>query len=306
IIDLIEFVGKFEDTSDDATESTGGFSFSIGTASTVLRNFTTFGLPWATQKYKELTGATDENAKAVMRAARDMKDAVDPIDLWGQALADAAVDADTATEAVDNLASELLALADPVFGAVDALDKLQTELRQADEDGERTAEEMLNITKATLEAQAAFDAVNADNIQGAADAMAAALDIPITQAMLLLEQLGIIDGKQVLFTIQGRWNIPPAPIPGIRGGVLEGIGFGGLQAGFHGGGIVGGTEGTKEVLAVLEKGEGVIDRDTMSRGITGGGTVVNVVVEGSVVTERALAVNVARQLERLRKSGATI
>jgi hypothetical protein len=41
---------------------------------------------------------------------------------------------------------------------------------------------------------------------------------------------------------------------------------------FHTGGIVGGSMGTHEVLAKLRKGEGVIDHQTMRRGLGGSGS----------------------------------
>ena len=304
IIDLIEFVGDFADTSDDASESTGDFSFSIGTASTVLRNFATLGLPLAAQKYKELTGATDENAKAVMRAARDMKNAVDPIDLWGEALADAAVDADAATDAIDDLASELLAMSDPVFNAIDAMDNLSETLLRIDEDGRRTEQEMLELAKATLEAEAAFNAVDAGNIEATLGLLTKALGISEQAARDLLTELGILDGTAVNFEVRGTVLAPPGftTVPSVPSIITP---LSGVQQ-FHGGGIAGGTQGTREVLAVLERGEGVIDRDTMRTGIGGRGGDVIVNVAGSVMSERQL-VNVVRDgiVELERRNGTS-
>ena len=200
----------------------------------------------------------------------------------------------------DGLTNSILNLSDPVYRAVSALDSLQTELRRADEDGERTAEEMLNIARRTLEAQAAFDSVSTDNINATISMLARSLGLTADEARDVLVQLGILDGTDIWFSINGSWNIPPPPV----GFLPNDISFttpSGIM-GFADGGIVPGPIGAP-MPAIVHGGEEVIPVRDRQRG---GGTTVNVTVEGSVATERDLAVGVARQLERLRKSGATI
>ena len=111
-----------------------------------------------------------------------------------------------AADAQESLADVLRAAADPAFAAVQAYQQYQATLQKVDEDGERTAEEQLELAEAVLKAQGALDAFTAGGVEQAAEAIATALGISREEAAGLLEELGILDGKQVtaVVNVEGR------------------------------------------------------------------------------------------------------
>jgi len=260
------------------------------------------------QQVEDLAAVTKEYAD---QAARDAIAAEEEL---AESARDLAFDTMEAARAQGELEKEtrsvaqaLLDASDPVYGAINAMDNLATTLDRIDEDGERTNEELLELARVTLEAQAAMDQVDSSSIESTVAALSSALGISAWRARELLAELGILDGQNPQFTITGNWNIPPPP-EGFLPGPIQ-IVTGGGQIGMHTGGIVGGPLGTDEVLRKLQKGEGVIDRDTMQSGIgvTGGGsTVVYVTVEGSVIAERELATSIGREITQQQERGVVI
>ena len=135
--------------------------------------------------------------------------------------------------------------------------------------------------------QTALDGVNTNDLNSVLQALGREFGYTTEDTLTLMRQLGFLDGTTVRFTIQGRWDIPPPPAGvSLPAGVVP-TWVDGNKRSFHEGGIVGGIEGTREVLAVLEKGEGVIDRDTMRDGFPtvmgdGSGGNLTIVVDGNL------------------------
>ena len=108
--------------------------------------------------------------------------------------------ADAAAEATRNLTAAMLANTDPVYAAADAAQRHQEALAEqarvlADPDhtAEEAARAQMDVARATLEAQAAADALDPRSLQLAMVAIADATGQPIDQVKELLRLLGILD-----------------------------------------------------------------------------------------------------------------
>jgi hypothetical protein len=132
--------------------------------------------------------------------------------------------------------------------------------------------------------QRALDGVDTNDINAVLVALQNEFGYTVTDAQQVVRELGILDGTYVEAGIRVTWDVEdmPSHLPPnwqprwTPGQPLEP---------FHGGGIVGGSRfGSEEVLAVLQKGEGVIDKQTMTQGLpmSGGGSVTNVYIEGNL------------------------
>jgi len=125
--------------------------------------------------------------------------------------------------------------------------------------------------------QETLDSLDISDAKGSLATLKSELGLSASEAQQLFDKLLQLNGTSVEFDIVGTYTGPklpdgylPPPPPGAKDGMM------------HSGGIVGGALGTDEVLRVLQKGEGVLDRDTMRAGIPGAGGGVTVIVEGNL------------------------
>jgi tetratricopeptide (TPR) repeat protein len=107
-----------------------------------------------------------------------------------------------ARNAQRELASELTKAADPVFRAVDAYQSYQQVLETAQEDGRMTADEQLNLAKALLETQAAFEALGDGGLAAGVDAIAVALGVTRDRARELLAEVGLLKDQELNWVIR--------------------------------------------------------------------------------------------------------
>lgn len=128
-----------------------------------------------------------------------------------------------ARDAQESLSDVLRAAADPAFAAVQAYQQYQQTLQAVDEDGERTAEEQLELAEAILKAQGALDAFTAGGVTQAAEAIATALGISRDEAAALLEELGILDGTTVTSLVDVQFRASGSA--SARDAVASGQGF---------------------------------------------------------------------------------
>jgi hypothetical protein len=186
---------------------------------------------------------------------------------------DAGVAASDATETLTDdtydLASAMQAQADPVFNALDAYERYNDMLLRIDDDGERTADEMLDLAGATLDVAAAFDSLDTENVEDAMETLSGALGISKDEAHDLLVELGLLDGKtittKVLVDFRNR----------IGGGEPAVVTSSGREA-FATGGVVPGQRGQAS-LAVVHGGETISTPNQR-----GGGTVNNFYIDGAL------------------------
>ena len=106
-----------------------------------------------------------------------------------------------------------------------------------------------------------------------------------SQAKEMYDQILKFQGLDVRFSVSGTWNLPPPPAGFLPQNPIW-ISPGGGGAAMHDGGVVDGPPGTDEVWRVLQKGEGVVDRETMQSGFayptgsSGGDT--HIYIDGNV------------------------
>ena len=172
---------------------------------------TLFGLNVAYKKEQDaLQNVADEEKRATMMA-RNHKDALRENLIAANNLGGELGDLETATSDVNfeteqairltkDMAGALLAQSDPVFGAIDSYQNLQETLKRVDEDGHRTAKELLEVAEATLGTQDAFNNLSAENIEDAIDGLTLALGLSKWEAEQLLNELGLLDGTDVTAT----------------------------------------------------------------------------------------------------------
>lgn len=164
-----------------------------------------------------------------------------------------------------SLSSVLLAAADPVFGAVDAYQRYQDLLAEIDEDGERTAEEQLELARAMLETQASFDSLDPHTLELALQSISTALGISTDEARELLQQLGLLDGKTVTTVV----DVQVKTVKTVTTASGSSTGFVvGPHIGVAFGGIVPGAP-SQAVPAILHGGELVIPANATSNNFEG-------------------------------------
>ena len=106
-----------------------------------------------------------------------------------------------------------------------------------------------------------------------------------SQAKEMYDQILKFQGLDVRFSVSGTWNLPPPPAGFLPQNPIW-ISPGGGGVAMHDGGVVDGPPGTDEVWRVLQKGEGVVDRETMQSGFayptgsSGGDT--HIYIDGNV------------------------
>ncbi len=160
----------------------------------------------------ESSGKSEEEIQEVIDAVNA---AYGPLELTGDAAGDLGEELDGVAEASKRakksqkeLADELRSQADPVFGAARAFADYQKVLEEIDEDGERTAEELLKLAEASIESQEALAGLGGGNLVAGIDAIGTALGISREEARNLLEELGLLDGYTVTSTVDLRVNVP--------------------------------------------------------------------------------------------------
>ena len=131
-------------------------------------------------------GAVEESGDAT-------DDAIDPTEDYGDEIATLEENLRAAHDAQESLADLLKGLADPVFKAQSSMEKYRDTLKKVDEDGERTADEQLELAGALLELQGDLDALNPRQLEDAMFSIATALGTSTEEVEKLLIELGILD-----------------------------------------------------------------------------------------------------------------
>lgn len=171
------------------------------------------------EKTANLTwAAMDQTRRATRGAGGAMREAAEDAEALDEATDDAAGEVKTlgqraketadyierAAEAQRGYTQALLEAANPVFAASaaagryqDALDNLQSTQEGSEASARDLAEAELAVAEAKLELQAALDALDASGAEAGIDAIATALGKSREETILLLEQLGILDGTEV-------------------------------------------------------------------------------------------------------------
>ncbi len=150
-----------------------------------------------------------EEAIKAAEAAEETAEAMDTETLAAESLSTALDEAD---ESQKTLSETIRKTADPVFNAVDALTDYEAKLADIDEDGERSAEEQLELAKAALEVGDAFEQLDPTSSEQALEAIGAALDTDKEAVAGLLEEFGIFRDEA------GSLG------SGISDGIISGIG----------------------------------------------------------------------------------
>jgi len=132
--------------------------------------------------------------RELVTSEEDAAEAARDLAWWTKKTGEAHHDAE---EDVRSYKDALLEGLDPVSDAIDSYENLQTVLEDVDEDGERTADELLDVAKATLDVAKAFDGLSADDINAAVASLSRALGISESAARDLLRELGLLDGKRI-------------------------------------------------------------------------------------------------------------
>ena len=182
-------------------------------------------------------------------------------------------------DAIDAVNSAMLASADPIFQAVRAYGNYSETLERVGEEGNRTAEEQLELSAATLEAQAALAGLSESEILRGLQAIADSLGISVGEARDLLIELGILDGSGVnlVFTLSmdpaDRALLEMARRGGSGAAIPVDISPPDIGMIGHTGGRVNAPRG-QEVLARVLGGE-EISNPAHDQGANGASTVIN-------------------------------
>ena len=113
---------------------------------------------------EEMAGASEDAAGASEAMAAAGADAADGLEETAEAAETLEQKLAAATAEQKSLSSALLAAANPAFAAVSAYQNYQQTLADIDEDGQRTAEEQLELAEALLETQAALDDFSGEGV----------------------------------------------------------------------------------------------------------------------------------------------
>jgi len=192
---------------------------------------------------------------------------------------------DAAAEATRNLTAAMLANSDPVYRAADAAQRQEEAIIARDKvlaDPEHTAEDaaraQMDVARATLEAQAAADALDPRTLQLAMVAIADATDQPIDKVKELLRLLGVLD----------TW-----------GGVRDYYHPGSTRPGGDIPFLASGGEVTRTGLAVIHKGESVVPAQASPlTGPSSPPTTVNATIQVTVAPSWPVSAADARKVAR--------
>ena len=133
---------------------------------------------------------------AAQAAAADaaLESAEPTVRTYQRTIADMVDDIQAASDEHLRLSDIMRSAADPVFKAAKSMENYNKVLDDIGPAGERTAEEQLRLAEALLTLQSDLDAMDADTLRLAMEAIGQALGISTTGVQDLLEQLGILDG----------------------------------------------------------------------------------------------------------------
>lgn len=168
---------------------------------------------WSIDELMRLFGGMPDAATAVETAFRQMNPELNVMARYAAEAADGLEDVDSTAGGVDtggatkqfselalqlqkaasegqSLLDVMAAHADPVFGAVRAWQSYQETLSKIDADGERTGEEILELSQAGLSLGSAFDRLGADTA-AAFETMALAAGVSADEIQAALQGLGL-------------------------------------------------------------------------------------------------------------------
>jgi TP901 family phage tail tape measure protein len=149
-----------------------------------------------------LTGSAGEAAVAVQEGGAAAAGAIPPTSELGDEAKTLADNLATAAGNQEELANALVAAADPLFNATSEYQRLQELLERVNEEtetepaGVMNPEEMLEVAKAVLSTNAAFEALDPGEVQDALTVLAGLFGVARTDIVAELEKIGIfIDEK---------------------------------------------------------------------------------------------------------------
>ena len=276
LVDAGKLTGHYEDwgvaqgeASDSGKNLSGVWDALIGRTSDLDD-----ALAEVTAETSEATAATDDLTVAELLAQQAYV-------RYAEGMRDVAAATIDVTDETINLNSVLAEGLNPVSDAIGAYQDFRETLGKIDEDGERTAEELLTLAESVLAVQGKFDALTSENITEAVDAVAFALGISTRKAKELLVELGLLDGKTVNTTVRTHF------VQGRSGGTG---GIGGFQEFAHGGTLNAGQSALvgEQGPEVITAGKSLRVHPNGSGG--GGGTTVNIFVEALDPDAAAVAV----------------
>lgn len=165
--------------------------------------------------WNHFTGAAENAGRASGSSAGEIEvmgaaasDAAPEVSELSGAAGDLADSTDRAAQKQRELVSVMLEALDPAARAAGALDRMRDaaeNLNSVQADSESTAEDVaqaqLDYAQAILEAQSALDQFDASGPEGSIDALSTALGISREEARKLLEDLNLLDGKEVTSVI---------------------------------------------------------------------------------------------------------
>lgn len=156
-------------------------------------------------------------AQELTAASEDTTEAVEPMT---GSIEELNAELEDAIENQESLADVLRRQADPVFNAIRAWEDYQATLADVNADGQLTNDEIVDLTKAGLDLQVAIDGVDAGGIEAFRQAVQAETGLSIEAVDALLQQLNILDGKQIKahITVTGPREVRVTEIsPGVFG-----------------------------------------------------------------------------------------
>jgi hypothetical protein len=145
---------------------------------------------------------------AILGTGDAADDAAPDVEEYGGAMKRSADQTQRQVDLLRELADLLAAQTSPTLKAVQSWMKYQDVLEEIDDDGKRTAAEILELAEAGLDVASAFADFDGDNVQDVFQTIADATGEPLDRIREVFEELGLLTGEQwavdILFSFQNR------------------------------------------------------------------------------------------------------
>lgn len=244
-----------------------------------------------------------ELEEAITGAGAAADNAAGGVDEFGGSMKQSADETERQVDLLRDLADELNAQTSPVFRALKSWQAYQETLKKVDEDGKRTAAEILELGEAGVDAALAFAEFDDENLTDVMLAIADATGEPLERIREVLVELGILTGQEwavdVLFNVGTRRGVRQTREQ-ILAEILSGgeIVTSGPQARAHGGPVSAGVpylvgERGPEMFIPAQSGFVANNQDTRRMG--GDNYVINVTVPAG--QSKDIPAAVAREIE---------
>lgn len=292
---LEDVTAALNDTNDASNETAEGGD---GLAISLLRLLPAVegvrqGVQPLVNRYLEAKFAVDEAARSTDAYSDRLTQQAQQFDTVGDEAEQTATSIAKVVRETVNLGTELRKQADPVFRAVNAFQSYQEVLEQVDEDGQRTAEELLDLADAIIDSEEALRDLGGGNLDRGINAIAEALDLSAQSVRDLLRELGILDGTSVRVLIEGQVTGIGSVVSGND--IAESIRFGNLKPRAFGGAVAAGDS-----YLLGERGPEFFTPNVSGRISSGplGGATENVVINLNVTTEPGFSNQVVREMDQ--------